>query len=205
MKAPVRVVLTDDHRIVREGVRSLLEGSSGDPPISVVGEAVDGSQAVALCQSLEPDVVVLDLALGSPLMGGFEVAAQLRTLGLATRPVALTMYASTEHVRKAREQGFRAYVVKGSGVGELAAAIRTVAAGNEGPFPNLDPDPLQALTPREREVLAQIAAGASNREIAQRLGISIHTVNTHRVHVMDKLGAHDVAALTRLAVGLGLA
>jgi DNA-binding NarL/FixJ family response regulator len=205
MKAPVRVVLTDDHRIVREGVRSLLEGSSGDPPISVVGEAVDGSQAVALCQSLEPDVVVLDLALGSPLMGGFEVAAQLRKLGLATRPVALTMYASTEHLRKAREQGFRAYVVKGSGVGELAAAIRAVAAGHEGPFPNLAPDPLQALTPREREVLSQIAAGASNREIAQRLGISIHTVNTHRVHVMDKLGAHDVAALTRLAVGLGLA
>lgn len=199
------MVLADDHRIVREGVRSLLEGSAGEPAISVVGEAVNGPEAVALCQKLDPDVVVLDLGLGSPQLGGFEVAAQLRQLGLAARPVALTMYTSTEHVRKAREQGFRAYVVKGSGVGELAAAIRTVAAGREGPFPPLAPDPLQALTPREREVLVQIAAGASNREIAGRLGISIHTVNTHRVHVMDKLGTHDVASLTRLAVGLGLA
>jgi DNA-binding NarL/FixJ family response regulator len=205
MKASIRVVLTDDHRIVREGVRSLLEDGAGDPPISVVGEAGNGPEAIALCKNLVPDVVVLDLALGTPRLGGFEVAAQLRRLGLSTRPVALTMYASTEHVRQAREQGFRAYVVKGSGVGELAAAIRAVAAGNDGPFPQTAPDPLQALTPREREVLVQIAAGASNREIAALLGISMHTVNTHRVHVMEKLGAHDVASLTRLAVGSGLA
>ncbi len=205
MKASIEVVLADDHRIVREGVRSLLEGSAGDPRIRIVGEAVNGPEAVALCKSLDPDVVVLDLGLGSPRLGGFEVAAQLRRLGLSGRPVALTKYTSTAHVRKAREQGFHAYVVKGSGVGELAAAIRTVAAGGDGPFPALAPDPLRALTPREREVLVQIAAGASNRVIAAQLGISIHTVNTHRVHVMDKLGTHDVASLTRLAVGLGLA
>jgi DNA-binding NarL/FixJ family response regulator len=205
MKGSIRVVLADDHRIVREGVRALLEGSAGEPPIQVVGEALDGPEAVAACQKLEPDVVVLDLALAARGPGGFEVAAELRRLGLAARAVALTMYASTEHVRKAREQGFCAYVVKGSGVGELAAAIRTVAAGREGPFPQLAADPLESLTPREREVLIRIAAGASNREIAAQLGISIHTVNTHRVHVMEKLGAHDVASLTRLAVNLGLA
>jgi two-component system, NarL family, response regulator NreC len=195
----IRCLLADDHRILREGVRLLLERDRGSPKLEIVGEAENGPEAVELLEDLRPDVAVLDLAL--PGLGGLEVCREAR--GGGARVVILTMHVSAEHVRRAREAGADGYVVKGSGVSDLAAAVRRVVAGQPGPFPQVD-DPIGALTAREREVLVEVAQGRSNREIAGRLGISIHTVNTHRIHLMEKLGVHDAIALARLAISAGL-
>lgn len=196
----IRAVIVDDHQILREGVRLLLAHSGGEPAIDVVGEAASGTEAMALLESLKPDVLVLDMALPGVL--GIDVCAAARARGV--RVVILTMHVSPEHVRRARAAGADGYVVKGSGVSALAGAIRQVMSGGAGPFPETGNDLLSRLTAREREVLVEVAQGASNRDIAQRLGISVHTVNTHRIHVMEKLGVHDAVTLGRLAVQLGL-
>ena len=200
----IRVVLADDHQIVRQGVRALLETSAvqGGRKIAVVGEAGNAGEALTLCRQHSPDVAVLDVSL--PGASGFDVAAQLRALPRPPAIVVLSMHASPEHVRRARDVGAAAYVIKGSGVAELAEAIARVAEGGTGPFPESSPSGPR-LTEREREVLAAVASGRSNKEIAQKLGISVHTVNTHRVHLMDKLDVHDVASLTKIALDLGLA
>ncbi|MHB8418283.1 MAG: response regulator [Myxococcales bacterium] len=198
MKA-IRCLLADDHRILREGVRLLLQRDRASPALEIAGEAESGPEALALLGRLRPDVAVLDLAL--PGLGGLAVCCKARAAGV--RVVILTMHVSAEHVRRAREAGADGYVVKGSGVSDLAAAIRRVVAGERGPFPEVD-DPIGALTAREREVLVEVASGRSNREIAGRLGISIHTVNTHRMKLMEKLGVHDAIALAHLAMRAGL-
>ncbi len=200
MGESIRVVLVDDHRILREGVRRLLSEWPGAPAIEVAGEADSGNEAVPLLQRLAPEVAVIDLAL--PGLGGVEVCRLARGMGI--RVVVLSMHASVEHVRQARGAGAGAYVVKGAGTAELADAIRQVASGREGPFPETGPDPLALLTAREREVLIEVARGRTNRAIARALGISAHTVNTHRTHLMDKLEVHDAIALARLAVRAGL-
>jgi DNA-binding NarL/FixJ family response regulator len=199
----IRVVLADDHQIVREGVRALLEASEPQDGrrVSVVGEAANAAEALTLCRQLTPEVTVLDVSL--PGASGFDIAEQLRALPRPPAIVMLSMHVSPEHVRRARDVGAAAYVVKGSGVAELAEAIARVAAGGTGPFPEGAP-PGPRLTDREREVLAAVASGRSNKEIAQKLGISVHTVNTHRVHLMEKLNVHDVASLTKIALDLGL-
>ncbi len=200
MSTSIRALIVDDHQILREGVRTLLGNDCESPPIEVTGEAGSGAEALALLDEKRPDVLVLDLALPGVL--GIEVCRAARARGI--RVVILTMHVSSEHVRRAREAGADGYVVKGSGVSELARAIRAVVAGQPGPFPTVAPDAISKLTSREREVLVEIAQGHSNREIAARLGISMHTVNTHRIHLMEKLAVHDVVSLTRLAVESGL-
>jgi DNA-binding NarL/FixJ family response regulator len=195
------VLLADDHQILREGVRRLLEEwKREESPIAIAGEAETGPEAIALLGQLAPDVIVLDLAL--PGLSGIEVCRRAHAVGV--RVVILTMHVSAEHVRRARAAGASAYVVKGSGISALADAIRRVAAGGECPFPETPDDPLERLTAREREVLVEVAQGRSNREIASRLDISIHTVNTHRIHLMEKLGVHDAVALARAAFSAGL-
>ena len=197
----IRVLLADDHQILREGVRRLLEDRRAEGPvIEIVGEADTGPRAVTLLGELKPDVVVLDLAM--PGLSGIDVCRQARLAGVGV--VILTMHVSAEHVRRARAAGAGAYVVKGSGISDLADAIQSVHSGGVGPFPVTAPDPLDRLTAREREVLVEVVQGRSNREIASRLDISIHTVNTHRIHLMEKLGVHDAVALARLAFGAGL-
>jgi DNA-binding NarL/FixJ family response regulator len=200
MTAAIRVVLADDHQILREGVTLLLQQWKGPPSLEVVGEAGTGPAAVEMVAALKPHVLVVDLAL--PGLGGIEVCRRVRQGGAGV--VVLTMHVSAEHVRLAREAGAAAYVVKGSGISELADAISRVASGGTGPFPYDGADPLLRLTVRGREVLSEVALGRSNREIALYLGISMHTVNTHRVHLMEKLGVHDAVALTRLALTAGL-
>jgi len=197
----LRVLLVDDHQIVREGVKALLQSSplQDGRRLEVVGEAGDGAAATELCQRTRPDVAVIDVSL--PGISGIEVARKLRRLPVPPAVVMLSMHVSAEHVRQARQAGAAAYVVKGSGVGELAQAIGNVALGGSGPFPECDSFD---LTEREREVLTAILRGSSNREIAEALSISVHTVNTHRVHLMEKLQVHDVATLTRKALELGL-
>jgi DNA-binding NarL/FixJ family response regulator len=203
VKRAIRTLLVDDHLIVREGLRALLEmdPADGERAIEVVGEAADGASALLRCEELRPEVVVLDLSL--PKLSGMEVAKSLRRAPTPPAIVVLSMHISPEHVRQAQEQGVFGYVVKGTGVSDLANAIRRAVRG-ERTFPELRQEAGPTLTDREREVLIHIAQGASNREVAARLGISVHTVNTHRVHLMEKLKAHDVATLTRLAVTLGL-
>ena len=200
MTNAIRAVVVDDHQILREGVRMLLGQSADGRPIDVVGEAATGTDTLALLEEKKPDVMVLDLAI--PEVLGIDVCRAARARGVHV--VILTMHVSSEHVRRAKEAGAEGYVVKGSGVSALAAAIRAIVEGQPGPFPLLAVDPIAKLSPRERQVLVEVARGHTNKQIADLLAISAHTVNTHRIHIMEKLGVHDAVALTRLAVGAGL-
>lgn len=211
----IRVVLADDHLIVRQGLRALLEAADG---FEVVAEASDGNQAVELVDQHRPDVVVLDLSM--PGLSGVEALRRIKDKSRSVRVLVLSMHATSEYVRAALRAGAEGYLVKGSGVKDLTEAIRTVAMGKpflspeveraalqdllEGPRGTTNMDPLDDLTPREREVLQLIAEGHSNRSIADRLGLSIKTVDGHRTRVMAKLDLHDATAVTRFAIRHGL-
>ena len=202
--AKIRVVLVDDHTIVRQGVRALL-GATKD--LVVVGEASEAEACFALVTAERPDVVVVDLSL--PGMHGTELVRQLK-LREAPRIVVLSMHASPEVVERARIAGCDAYVVKGGDVAELAEAIRCVAGGGSyfssaitGPAKD-GARPLERLSARERQILALIARSGTNKTIAAELGISVHTVNAHRTSLMAKLDLHDAQGLTRFAVEQGL-
>jgi DNA-binding NarL/FixJ family response regulator len=200
----ISVVLVEDHTVVRQGLRVLL-GSS--PDLEVIGEAADGAQAVRVCAELKPAVVVMDLSL--PGLHGTEAIRRIKAISSA-RVVVLSMHTSPQVVARAREAGCDGYVVKGADVAELADAIRGALSskpffsaevdGSVGP----EVDPLLRLSGREREVLQLIAEGNTNKAIASRLGISVHTVNAHRVSVMSKLDLHDAQGLTRFALRNGL-
>jgi DNA-binding NarL/FixJ family response regulator len=210
---PIRVFLADDHTLVRAGIRGLLVGLPG---IEVVGEAGDGQEALRQAETLRPDVVLLDV--GMPGLNGLEVAARLATLDAAIRVVILSMHVSEEYVLRALRAGCAGYLVKASAVSELEAAVRTVARGetylsSAVSRPVVDDyvrrtggatDPLEALTPRQREVLQLVAEGNTTKAIAQRLGLSPKTVETHRAQLMERLGVHDIPGLVRFAVRVGL-
>lgn len=205
----VRVLLVDDHQVVREGLRALLEEHHG---LAVVGEAGDGRTAVELTSSLRPDVVVMDLAL--PVLGGVEAIRQIHATKPATRVLVLSMYSDPRMVREALFAGAHGYVVKDEAFGELARAIRAILAGDRYLSPRIDADEvglvrpgeggIGALTGRERQVLALIAGGRSTRDIARTLDISVKTVETHRRNLTQKLELYSVAELTKLAVREGL-
>jgi DNA-binding NarL/FixJ family response regulator len=204
----VRVLLVDDHTIVRQGVRALL-GATAD--LVVVGEASDAEGCFRLVAADKPDVAVVDLSL--PGMHGTEVVSRLKT-GAGTEGrlgvVVLSMHAAPEVVARARVAGCDAYVVKGGDVAELAEAIRAVAAGGSyfsSAVATSRPDvvdKLAVLSGRERQILALIARSGTNKTIAAELGISVHTVNAHRTSLMTKLDIHDAQGLTRFAVEHGL-
>lgn len=210
----IRVVLADDHHLVRQGLRALLE-KAGD--IEVVGEAVDGQEALALVERLLPDVLVLDIAM--PHLNGVEAVGRLRDLKVKTRALVLSMYADDTLVRQALRNGAKGYLLKRAVSDELLLAVRAVSRGDTflcpevaGPVlnglvdapPSRDLGPLDHLTSREREVLQLIAEGHTNREIASHLDLSEKTVEKHRGHLMAKLQAHDTAALVRFAIKHGL-
>jgi len=209
----IRVFLADDHTLVRAGIRNLLVGIRG---IEVVGEAGDGQEALRLVDILRPDVVLLDV--GMPGLNGLEVAARLATLDSAIRVMILSMHVSEEYVLRALRAGCAGYLLKASAVSELEVAVRAVARGETYLSPAVSRpvvddyvrrtggavDPLQALTPRQREVLQLVAEGNSTKEIAHRLGLSPKTVETHRAQLMERLGVHDVPGLVRFAVRVGL-
>lgn len=208
------ILLADDHRVVREGLRTLL---SQEADLSVVGEASDGRQVVELARSLKPDVIIMDIAM--PELNGIEAARLIVTDNPRTRIVALSMYADRRFVTQILRAGALGYVLKEAAFEELAHAIRTVAGGKpylsasvagfvvEEFVQQSSPVPaksLDLLTNREREVLKLLAEGKRARDIASELKIGVKTAEAHRQNLMNKLEMHTIAELTRFAIREGL-
>ena len=206
----IRVAVVDDHAVVREGIRRVLEGEAG---VTVVAEGKNGEEALALVRRDHPDVLVMDVAM--PGRTGIQVAAELRRLNLPTQILILSMYDQPEYVLESVKAGARGYLLKDSPPAELRRAVRALHRG-ETYFPPAiaarllaaqnAPVPisrLDVLTPRERDVLFGIAGGETNKAIATRLGISHRTVETHRESLMDKLQVRTVAGLTKLVLEEG--
>lgn len=213
MTAPAtRVVLADDHTLVRSGIRRILEAQPG---FEVVGEASNGAEALALVRGAAPDVIVLDLNM--PGTSGLDVLAALKAARPSLRVVVLTMHAGREYVARAMKGGADAYLLKDSAVQDLVAAVEAVLAGRSYFSPSIQALMAEllrgettmaargtALTDREREVLAWLARGLSSKEVAQRLDISVRTVETHRANLMHKLGVKSVALLIQVAIREGI-
>jgi DNA-binding NarL/FixJ family response regulator len=207
-------MLADDHQIVRQGLRALLQT---EPDLQLVGEAADGLETVRLVDKLQPAVLVLDLMM--PGLNGIEVTRQVARRSPQTRVVILSMHSSEPYVVEALRAGASAYVLKESGAGELVKAIREVAAGRRYFSPPISEhalgafvqqvegaplDPYHKLTAREREVLQLTAEGQSGNEIARRLFISARTVESHRANLMRKLAVRNQKELVRYALQRGL-
>jgi DNA-binding NarL/FixJ family response regulator len=214
MTEAIRVVLADDHALIRAGVRSLVQEMEG---IEVVGEAGDGLALLQLVAGCRPDIVLLDI--GMPRMSGLEVVPHLSKMDASIRAIILSIHRAEEYVIEALRAGAVGYLLKDSAVSELENAMRAVARGETYLSPAVSQtvvdnyvdryaattaDRLALLTPREREVLQLVAGGLTSKEIAQQLGISYRTVEVHRMHLMRRLNVHDVTALVRFAVEAGL-
>ncbi|MGH7712083.1 MAG: response regulator, partial [Gemmatimonadaceae bacterium] len=213
----IRVLLVDDHAIVREGIRHVLSAEDG---FEIVGEAADGTQAVALAETLQPDVLVLDLSLPPAHLSGLEVAALIRERVPRSSILVLSIHDREEYVLESVRAGAHGYLRKDSSPAELRNAIRTLYAGGSvfsAPVARSLSSALHnerakeeqrarvaSLTSRERDVLIEIARGRSNKEVAGQFSISIRTVESHRETLMRKLGVRGVASLTRLALDAGL-
>jgi DNA-binding NarL/FixJ family response regulator len=208
----IRVLIADDHAILREGVRALLATTDD---IDVVGQASDGREAVDACRKLDPDVVLMDIAM--PGLGGIEAALEIRKEGMRAKVLILSQYEDREYVRRLLKAGVSGYVLKKSAGSELVGAIRAVQRGGLVLDPEVaraameerDPqraggDPYEALTDREKQVFRLVAEGRSNKEVAEDLGISVKTAMSHREHVMQKLDLHNRTELVRLALKLGV-
>lgn len=211
----IRVILAEDHHLVRQGIREIVE-KAGD--IRVVGEAEDGQHAIRLVKRLTPDVLVMDI--GMPRLNGIEATDHIGALDVETRVVILSAHSDETLVRRALQCGAKGYVLKKSVTEELLLAIRAAGRGETYLSPAVseyvvadflaghrvpeEPDPIERLTPREREVLQLIAEGYTNQQMAKAMSISVKTVEKHRANLMSKLDVHDVAGLTRLAIKHGL-
>jgi two-component system response regulator NreC len=212
---PIRVFLCDDHAVLRAGLKALL---AAEPGLAVVGEAGDGASGVEQVVDLRPDVALLDITM--PELDGLEATRRLHRRAPDVRVLILTMHDDPEYLFQALEAGASGYVLKRAAESDLVAAIRTVVADRAFLAPaaqrKLVADylerrargevlpPVERLTPREEEVLALLARGHTNQEIAERLVISIKTVETHRAHILDKLGLRKRAELVRYAQTHGL-
>lgn len=211
MSEPIRVVLVEDHQIVREGLRALLDGQDD---IEVVAEADNGKDGVELVRQHQPTVVVMDLNM--PQLDGVEATKIIRKEVPATQVLILSMYSTGEHVRPAIRAGAGGYLLKGSGLSDLVSAIQAVATGNAFFSPEVakivlddsrgtgGPRAGSDLTPREREVLKMVAEGKSSPEIAKELGLSVKTIEGHRGRLMSKLETKNVAGMVRHAIRMGL-
>lgn len=204
----IRILIADDHGVLRAGLRALL---SAEPDLKVVGETADGRSTLQSARELRPDIILLDISM--PDMGGIEVARQLRAGLPATRILILTVHEDESLLQEAMRAGARGYIIKRAVQSELIDAIRAVSRGDmyvhpamtRALFKNLSPlaaasnPPIEALTPREVEVLRLIAQGYTNRQTAETLCISVRTVESHRANLMDKLNLRSRVALVRYA------
>ncbi len=212
----IRILLADDHTVVRQGLRRLLEA---EPDISVVGEAGTGREAVHLTRKLRPDVVVMDIAM--PRLNGLEAARQIARAMPGARVLVLSSYSDDEYIRRLTEIGAAGYLLKQTAAADLIRAVREAKRGRTFFSPAVSrrllehsrgfseagrsaPPRPHRLTPREAEVLQLIAEGQPNKGIAAELSISIKTVQKHRQRVMDKLHLHETASLTRYAIARGM-
>ena len=205
---PIRVLLADDHRLVRAGLRALLDAT---PNVEVVAEAADGEEAMRVVQELKPDVALLDIAM--PKMSGLAVLHQIKAASLQTRVLFLSMYDNDEYVAEAVRAGASGYRVKDAAVEELGMALQALARGDVYLSPAISRKLALAfsggraspgLTGRQTQVLRLIAQGQSSKEIARDLNLSIKTVETHRTQIMDRLEIRDLAGLVRYAIRSGL-
>lgn len=210
---PIRVLIADDHALVRAGLRALLGSLAG---VEVVAEAGDGREALALVEVHRPDVLLTDIAM--PHMNGLELAGRVARDLSPTRVLILSMHASEEYASRALQLGAAGYLLKESGADELEIAIRAVARGETYLSPVVSthviadylrriaggPAAPCALTPRQREILRLVAEGVTTKGIAHQLGISAKTVEAHRSQLMDRLDIHDVPGLVRYAILIGL-
>lgn len=212
----IRVLLADDHAVLRAGLRALL---SNQPDMDVVGEATDGEDAVRQVKVLRPDVVVMDISM--PGVGGLDATREIARLNLGTRVLVLTMHDEEQYLLQVLQAGGSGYVVKRSADTELIEAIRTVHAGGVFLYHSAtrmlledylrrirsgggDREQYDGLSEREREVLKLTAEGFSNQEIAEKLFLSVKTVDTYRSRIMDKLGFHHRSELVQYALRKGL-
>ncbi len=213
--SPIRILIAEDHRIVRDGLRMLLQG---EPDFSIVAEAENGREAVARAKETRPDLAILDISM--PELGGLEATRLIKAESPQTQVLILTMHESDEYFFRALEAGASGYLLKKAAAQDLIGAARSVARGEAFLYPSvakkLIGDYVQRVQPgaeaggygtlseREREVLLLLAEGLSNQEIAERLSISQSTLQTHRAHVLDKLGLRTTADLIKYAVQHGL-
>ena len=207
---PIRIVVVDDHALVRAGIRALLEQHR---EFEIVGEADEGAQALTLIKQLQPAVVLLDISMRG--LDGLKTADRLAVEVPAARAIMFSLSVNERHVRHALRAGVAGYVLKGS-PSELMDALHAVAAGNTYFSPEVRPYlkraalhqgdelPVSLLTPRQREILKLIAEGLSTKEVADKLAISVKTVETHRMELMKRLDIHEVAGLVRYAIRMGL-
>ncbi len=211
----MRVLLADDHGIVRRGLRSLLES---EPGLAIVAEAADGLEALRLCDEHEPDTLIVDI--GMPKMNGIEVAARVQKLTHPPRVIILSMHADESYILRALAAGARAYLLKDATDEDLLPAVRSVAAGKpffsgavtavlvEDYMRRLQArgltDSYHLLTDREKEVLQLLAEGRSNKEVASELDLGLSTVETHRANLMLKLNLHNTAEIVLYAVRKGI-
>lgn len=211
----MRILLADDQGIVRRGMRALLET---DPQLEVVAEASDGQEALRLCETAAPDIVILDVAM--PKLNGIDVAAQAIKRNPALRTIVLSMYADESYVVRALAAGARGYLLKEATDDDLLPAVRAVAAGKSFFSPAVSQllledyvrhlqqrgleDSYHLLTDREKEVLQLLAEGRTNKEVASALDVGVSTVETHRANLMQKLGLHNTAEIVLYAVRKGV-
>jgi len=213
MKLDRRIVLVDDHTLVRAGIRSLLESING---IEVIAEVGDGLEALDIVRREKPDAILLDIML--PGLNGLEVAAKISRLETGTRILMLSMHTGPEYVARALSAGALGYLFKDSAFAELSDALQSIMLGRRYLSKTIDvglveqimtsngagqPE-LEVLTPRQRQVLQLVAEGLGTREVAERLHVSVKTVETHRAQLMDRLDIHDVPGLVRFAIRTGI-
>lgn len=210
MKKKTRILLADDHKLVRQGFRLILLSQDD---MDVVGETGNGREAVELAKTLKPDVVVMDVTM--PELNGIEATRRIREFSPQIRILALSVHRDSVYVREIIRAGAEGYLLKESADTDLLAAVRAVAGGNSYLSPEVSgailkdyrkhaTNPLDLLTSREREILQMIAEGKTNKDIANSLNLSVYTVDGHRTRIMDKLNLHSVGELVRFAIRNGL-
>jgi two-component system response regulator NreC len=210
MREKIHILLADDHAVVRQGFKMIL---AAQPDMEIVGEAGNGREALDLAGQLQPDVIVMDVAM--PELNGIEATRRIADASPRSRVLALSMHKDSVYVREILRAGARGYLLKDSISSDLLAAVRAIARGEGYLSPGVSDavlndyrrhvtDPIDLLTSREREVLQMIAEGKTNKDIATVLNLSVYTVDAHRGRIMEKLNVHSVTDLVRFAVRCGL-